>query len=137
MKEVTIDTKQVCLHAEAYDYDAHNTYKFHIEFFVFQDTYNSTLYNAYCPSLELATTGRSVKEAIANFYECFQLHVEGCIEMGTLFEDLEAHGYKITKEAVTPPPFKKALSTPEMKKVIGNFIDYHRLSVPVCIPNCA
>ena len=50
---------------------------------------------AYCPSLDLATTGTDFQDAVKNFYECLQLHVECCMKMGTFEEDLKEHGWKV------------------------------------------
>lgn len=64
-------------------------YRFKIEFLVFQE---DGTYIAYCPALDISSSGESFNEAVGNFYEMFQLHIECCIENNTLHDDLLAHG---------------------------------------------
>lgn len=65
-------------------------FRFDVDVYIFKEEEHFT---AYCPSLDLATTGTDFQDAVKNFYECLQLHVECCIEMGTFEEDLKEHGY--------------------------------------------
>lgn len=51
------------------------------------------LYVAYCPSLDLVTTGHNPTDARANFKELLQIYFEECTRKGTLFEDLQKHGW--------------------------------------------
>lgn len=67
--------------------DTQNEFRFSIEFFVFQENGD---YIAYCPSLDLSSSGGTFNEAVGNFYEAFQLYVECCVESGTLVADLVA-----------------------------------------------
>ena len=73
-------------------------YRFRLEFYVFQE---GGVYIAYCPSLDISTSGDTFNEAVGNFYERFQLHVECCVEYGTLLKDLTAHGWKEKMPFVT------------------------------------
>ena len=69
--------------------EGNNTdYQFVISFYVFQE---GDVQIAYCPSLDLSTSGTDYIDAVKNFYECFQLYIESCLEMGTLTADLKAH----------------------------------------------
>ena len=56
-----------------------NSFRFNVDVYIFNEQDHLT---AYCPSLDLATTGTDFQDAIKNFYECLQLHVECCLEMG-------------------------------------------------------
>lgn len=102
-------------------------YKINIEFYVFAD---EGRYSAYCPSLDLATTGESFNEAVAAFYECFQLYIESCIEAGTLTDDLVAHGWRVTKSALHAPAFSRQLKNPEMKRLFNLGIGFEKIVAP-------
>ena len=76
--------------------NAANEYRFRLEFYVFQE---DGVYIAYCPSLDISTSGDTFNGAVGNFYEMFQLHIECCVEHGTLLKDLAAHRWKVRKGA--------------------------------------
>lgn len=82
--------QRVKLTAEASD-NFGKEYRFSIEFVIFRE---NDLFIAYCPSLDLSSSGESFNDAISNFYEMFQLYIESCVENKTLFADLAAHGWK-------------------------------------------
>ena len=69
-------------------------HRFDISYYIFQ---SEGQYIAYCPSLDLTTTGEDFNDAVFQFHECFQLYVETCLEMGTLLEDLKNHGWKLKR----------------------------------------
>lgn len=50
-----------------------NKSRFNVDVFIFNEQDNLT---AYCPSLNLATTGTDFQDAIKNYCECLQMHVE-------------------------------------------------------------
>lgn len=50
---------------------------------------------AYCPKLDLSTCGDTPKEAVRNFREMLQLHIEVCKKKGTLKQDMAKHGIRI------------------------------------------
>lgn len=52
-------------------------------------------YVAYCPALDISSSGKTYDEAADNFKEAFELYVETCLEWGTLEEDLTEHGIEI------------------------------------------
>lgn len=79
-----MDKKKIIMNVSAKD-RKETEYRFSIVFYVFQEAGH---YIAYCPALDLSTSGKTYNESIANFYEMFQLHIECCIEFGTLQEDL-------------------------------------------------
>lgn len=48
---------------------------------------------AYCPILDLSTSGSTLANAQRNFREAVDLWVESCIEMGTLDQALQELGW--------------------------------------------
>ena len=106
-------------------------YHFSIEFFVFQEGGN---YIAYCPALDISTCASSYNEAISGFYEMFQLHVECCVESGTLYDDLLAHGWKLKKKTMQPPTLVSMMKKPELKKLFSSNISFERVVAPARIP---
>jgi len=91
-------------------------------------------YISYCPSLDLTTSADNFNEAISNFYECFQLYIETCVEAGTLTTDLLNHGWRLTKVSIVPPKSTKVFKKPEMKALIDSNINFERISVPARLP---
>ena len=85
-------------------------YRFSLEFFVFQE---NGLQIAYCPSLDISTSGTTFNEAVGNFYEMFQLYIECCVENNTLHDDLLAHGWKVQKKQMLPPTFSVLMRKPK------------------------
>ncbi len=65
--------------------------KFDLEIYLFNEDADTVI--AYCPSLDISTTGGDFNDAMKNFYERFQLHIEWCVENGTLEKDLENHNF--------------------------------------------
>jgi len=107
-----------------------NKYRFDVDVYFFKELDHIS---AYCPSLDLATTGTDFQDAIKNFYECLQLHVECCMEMGTLEEDLKAHGWKVSARKVVPPTFRTQLKRPQLSELMQSNTNYERISAPVRI----
>jgi len=126
-----MNSKKVKLNTSAVEINTGDEYRFNIEFYVYKQ---DGKYIAYCPSLDLATSASNFNEAVSNFYECFQLYVETCVEAGTLHEDLLSHGWKLTKMSIVPPKSTTVLRKPEMKALIDSNINYERLSVPARLP---
>ena len=106
-------------------------YRFSLEFFVFQE---NGLQIAYCPSLDISTSGATFNEAVGNFYEMFQLYIECCMENNTLHDDLLAHGWKVQKKQMLPPTFSVLMRKPEMKKLMKGNIGYEKVVAPARIP---
>ena len=52
-------------------------YRFAIEYHIFREGDNLI---AYCPSLDISTSGKDYGDAVKNFYERFQIYVETCLE---------------------------------------------------------
>lgn len=105
-------------------------YKFNIEFYIFTQEGRQI---AYCPALDLSTSGDTFNDAISAFYECFQLYIETCIAGGTLLEDLAAHGWKTTRNTLQAPSFSRLLKKPEMRELVNSGIGFEKIVTPAQI----
>lgn len=112
----------------------HERFRFDVDVYIFKEEDHMT---AYCPSLDLATTGTDFQDAIKNFYECLQLHVECCLEMGTFEEDLKEHGWKVSSKRVVPPSFRTQLKCPQLSELMQSNTNFERISAPVRIASFA
>ena len=111
-------------------------YRFQIDFYLFRE---DGMYIAYCPALDLSSSGETHTEAVSNFYEAFQLYVETCIESGTFIQDLKQLGWEIKDATIAPPKFMFLMKKPEFSSLIESQTDYERIvshPLPVYIP-CA
>lgn len=106
-------------------------YHFNLDFIVFRE---GEVLIAYCPALDISTSGANYNEAISNFYEMFQLHVECCLEEGTLEKDLLSHGWKLDANAVKPPTLSKLTGKPEMKRLFSSDTNFERIAAPASLP---
>lgn len=107
-----------------------DTFRFNVDVYIFKEENHLT---AYCPSLDLATTGTDFQDALKNFYECLQLHVECCMEMGTFEEDLKEHGWRVSQKRLIPPSFLTQLKRPQLSELMRSNTNYERISAPVRI----
>ena len=107
-----------------------DTFRFNVDVYIFKEEDHLT---AYCPSLDLATTGTDFQDALKNFYECLQLHVECCMEMGTFEEDLKEHGWRVSQNRLVPPSFLTQLKRPQLSELMRSNTNYERISAPVRI----
>lgn len=98
-----------------------------VEFYIFED---ENVYIAYSPSLELVTSGKTYNEAIHNFYECFQLHIDYCVEHNTLLTDLMEHGWKVKGTTLVPPTFTTLFKRCEMKELFNRPLNFERIVTP-------
>ena len=105
-------------------------YRFSIEDYIFREGDNLI---AYCPSLDISTSGKDYCDAVKNFFERFQIYVETCLELGTLWDDLRDHGWKVTEKKLTPPTFSRLIRKPEMSRLLGGHINYEKVSTPMRI----
>ena len=105
-------------------------FRFDVDVYLFKEGDHLT---AYCPSLDLATTGSDFQDAVKNFYECLQLHVECCLEMGTFEEDMREHGWKVSEKRLVPPSFSTQLKRPQLSALMKSNTNYERISAPVRI----
>lgn len=99
-------------------------YRFRIDFYLFKE---DGRFISYCPALELASSGETHNEAIANFYEAFQLFVETCEDEGSLIDVLKGLGWKVTKASITPPSFSFLMKNPEFSSIIESQMEYERI----------
>ena len=111
-----------------------NRFRFNVDVYIFNEQDHLT---AYCPSLDLATTGADFLDAIKNFYECLQLYVECCLEMGTFEEDLKEHGWKVGEKKIVPPTFRTLLRRPQLSALMQSNTNYKRISAPIRIATLA
>lgn len=105
-------------------------FRFNVDVYIFKEENHLT---AYCPSLDLATTGTDFQDALKNFYECLQLHVDCCMEMGTFEEDLKEHGWRVSQKRLVPPSFHTQLKRPQLSELMRSNTNYERISAPVRI----
>ena len=77
--------------------------------------------------------GKDYSHAVKNFFECFQIYVETCLELGTLWDDLRDRCWKVTEKKLTPPAFSRLIRKPEMSKLLGGHINYEKVSTPMRI----
>lgn len=121
---------RVLLKTEARD-NQDREYRFKIEFYVFTE---EEVYISYCPSLDISTSGKTFNEAMGNFYEMFQLYIESCIENKSLYDDLQAHGWKMQAKTIQPPTFAALMKKPEMKRLMRGGIGFEKIVAPARIP---
>lgn len=76
--------------------------RFSLSVFVFKE---NEAFIAYCPSLDLSSSGETYNDALGNFYEALQLYIECSQEFGTLHDDLVKHGWTVSSSEVKPPSF--------------------------------
>ena len=88
----------------------------------------------YCPSLDLSAAGTTAPEALREFVQIFKLHIEDCVEQGTLHDDLVAHGWKYTPTAFKAPKTTKVLARNPMLRDIVNNRSYRREIRPIALP---
>lgn len=106
-------------------------YHLSVQFYLFKE---NGRYIAYCPSLDLSTSGDTYNSAVSNSHEMLQLYIECCNDRGTLHDDLLAHGWTIKKKDVKPPTFMQLLVKPELKRLVESDTNYERITTPARIP---
>lgn len=123
--------KQAKVIVNAADLEENGMWHFNLNVLIFKD---QDAYIAYCPSLDISTSGENYNEAISAFFEMLQLHIECCLDMGTLQEDLLAHGWKISRTGITPPSLRELLIQPKMDRFLNGSVNYESLNLPTRIP---
>lgn len=126
------DNYQIRLETECYEKD--KAHRFVLHYYIFKD---EGLYIAYCPALDLTTSGKDFNDAIYQFYENFQLYVECCLEQGTLMDDLLAHGWKLDGEKLIQPSFTYLLSKEMFVDLLDGDKEYDKLNAHLDIPALA
>lgn len=105
--------------------DGLTEHKFTIPYYVYKD---NDLYIAYCPSLDITTSGKDFNDAIAQFYENFQLYIEYCLEENTLIDDLIDHGWKLDGVKLLQPTLDELLVKQEFRHLLESDTEYERLN---------
>lgn len=106
-------------------------YNVSLSFFVFE---RDGKYIAYCPSLDLSSSGDSFNEAVSSFYEALQLYFECCSMYNTLHEDLLAHGWTFKNKDIVPPSFESMMQKEELKALMNSTANFERIVTPTKIP---
>lgn len=88
----------------------------------------------YCPSLDLSAAGNTLTEAQREFEQIFKMHIEDCIENGTLREDLLAHGWKQKQSVLNAPKATSVLSRNPMLRDIVNNRNYRKDTRSIVLP---
>lgn len=108
-------------------------HKFIIQYYVYE---SDNIYVAYCPALDITSTGKDFNEAVAQFHEHFQLYLDFCLEEDTLIEDLKAHGWKLEGITLSQPSFGELLMKQEFKHLMESSTEYERLNAILKFESC-
>jgi len=119
------------LKAKTQDIYKGTEYRFEMTLFIFRE---GDHYVVYSPAFDLSSTGFEFNEAFSNFYEAFQLYIEYGLENGTLWEDLEEHGWKKTPKKITQPSFSTLMRKKEMRRLMTGNIGFEKIITPASIP---
>lgn len=103
--------------------DSVKHHKFHLQYYIYEE---EGMFIAYCPALDITSSGKDLNEVVAQFYEHFQLYVECCIEEGTLIEDLKRHGWKIDGVSIYQPSFEDLLKKQDFRELLEGDTEYER-----------
>ncbi len=76
-------------------FEENRHHRFTIQYYIFKA---DGIYIAYCPALDMTSSGEDMNDVVKQFYEHFQLYVECCIEDGTLMDDLKSHGWLLLRK---------------------------------------
>lgn len=108
-------------------------HKFVIQYYVYE---SEGMFIAYCPALDITSTGSDFNEAVAQFHEHFQIYIEFCLEQNTLIEDLVAHGWKLDGVTISQPSFDELLMKQEFKHLLESSTEYERLNAILKFESC-
>lgn len=114
-------------------FEENRKHTFSLQFYIFKQ---EGRYIAYCPALDMTSSGEDLNDAVKQFYEHFQLYVEFCIEEGTLMDDLKAHGWKIDGVKLYQPTFNDLLKKPDFRELLESDTEYERVNAPLEIISC-
>jgi len=92
---------------------------------------------AYCPSLDLSASGRTAEEALSSFNVTLELHLEYCVEHGTLEDDLASHGWRRSGGTLRQPSYEEVAGKPEVKGLFLSNVDVNIVAKDVRIPALA
>lgn len=89
----------------------------------------------YCPSLELNGYGKTEAEAFDSLKITLAEYFEYCLNKGTLWDDLKAHGWKLKKKkTMTPPDLSHLLRDNALFADVFNTKDYRKFNQVVTVP---
>ena len=91
----------------------------------------------YCPSLDLSAAGNTLTEAQREFEQIFKMHIEDCIENGTLRDDLLAHGWKQKDAVLNAPKASTIIARNSMLKDIVDNRNYRKDTRSIVLPQNA
>ena len=91
----------------------------------------------YCPALDLSAAGKTLTDARREFEQIFKMHIEDCVENGTLREDLLAHGWKQKRSVLNAPKATSVLSRNPMLRDIVNNRNYRKDTRSIVLPRSA
>ena len=91
----------------------------------------------YCPSLDLSAAGNTLTEAQREFEQIFKMHIEDCLENGTLRDDLLAHGWKQKQSTLNAPKATDVLAHNPMLRDIMNNRNYRKDTRSIVMPRNA
>jgi hypothetical protein len=83
---------------------------------------------AYCPSLDLSGYGLTSKEAKSSFGIVLQEYLDYGIQHGTLYKDLQDHGWTINNKTTTEPQVNKLLAQNSTFKSVLQMPKYTKFS---------
>ncbi len=109
-------------------------HKFIIQYYVYE---SDGMFIAYCPALDITSTGYDFNDAVAQFHEHFQLYIEFCTEQDTLIDDLKAHGWKLDGVTISQPSFDELLLKQDFKHLMESSTEYERLNAILKFEACA
>lgn len=114
-------------------FEPNRRHEFKIQFYIFK---SEGRYIAYCPALDMTSSGEDVNEAIKQFYEHFQLYVECCLEDNTLIDDLIDHGWRVEGVKFYQPTFNELMKKPDFRELMESDTEYERLNKVVYFDAC-
>jgi len=77
------------------------------------------MYTSYCPELDVASCGKTVKEARKNLKEVLEIFIEETSELGTLNDLLEEAGYNLSSKEDILVKRKELIEFDTLKVPIG------------------
>ena len=88
-------------------------------------------YLAFCPALNLSTYGDSVTDVKIAFVDVIKSYLEDGIKMGTLEQDLIAHGWQMQlNKKIAEPPQQTDLSFPIFSGLLRQHFN-QQLQIPI------
>ena len=92
------------------------------------------LYYMYTPALDLIGYGRTKEEAKKSWDIVMQEYFKYTMNKKTFIEDLENHGWSISKKHLNPPSFTWLIQNNEQVSEVVNKHNYYKTTRPVKMP---